>query len=165
MQGRQRRPEPHSATRQKDVLDRGKERLVLRLAPTRPAGHEQVHRGLVEMIGQMQCRPDVSAPRLWKCWIFGRLECGRNVGMEGALVALGNPRTTVGLGHRDEEPRLSIAAARREGARLAHGTDQRRRNRIGLEPADRSRRANALEEGDPLASLILLPYVIHDTGV
>ena len=52
-----------------------------------------------------------------------------------------------------KEPRLAVAAARREGARLADLANERGRNGIGTEAPDGARRPDALEQRDVLAEL------------
>jgi hypothetical protein len=117
----------------------------------RPARDEQVHRRLVQVLREVEAaREDlplggreVGPPR--------RLDRGLDVRPEDGAVALGEPGAPLGVGDRDEAPRLAVAAARRERARLAHLADQLARHRVRREPPDRARRTDALEERDVLA--------------
>jgi rhodanese-related sulfurtransferase len=140
------RAEADGAAGQQHVLHRRHQRLPLRLAAPRPAGHEQVHGSLVQVIGQVDRGALVAAARLGEVGRLRGLHGGRDVGVEGLAIALRHPGAALGIEHGDELPGLPVAAARREAARLADLLHQRERHRIGAQPADRARGADALEQ-------------------
>src|SRR5262245_50773536 len=80
--------------------------------------------------------------------ILRGLERFLDVVVERGAIAVGDPPPALGLRHRDEEPRLAVAAARREGAGLADLADQLGWHRVGLQAPDRTRGADAFEQRD-----------------
>ncbi len=58
--------QPHPPAGEQDILNRGKERLILSFAPALPARHEKVNRRLVNMVGQVKGGPHVAHIRFGK---------------------------------------------------------------------------------------------------
>ena len=138
--------EPHRPAGEEHVLHRGHQRLELGLAAPRVARDEEVHRHLVEVLGEPD-RGALHAPgRLGKGRVLRRLAGRRDVALEALPVALRHEGPRRGVVHRDELPGLAVASARREGARLADLADQRAGHRIRPQTPDRARGADALEE-------------------
>src|SRR5262245_24046304 len=151
MQRRQGRSEPDRTTGAEHVLPRRKQRLELGRPAPRPARDEEVDRRLVQVIGEPDRRPHVPSLRLGIARVLRGLDGGLDVAVEEWAVAVGDPAASLRLRHRDEDPRLAVAAARRERPRLAHLADQRRWYGVGTQAAQRARGPDALEKRDVLA--------------
>jgi hypothetical protein len=129
-----------------------------------PTRDEQLHRHLVHVLGEIDGRVHDLTPRLGKIRRARRGDGGRDVGAEGLAVFAGDERAALRVGHRDEVPRLTIAAARRERPRFAHFADQGHRHGIGQQAPDRACGANAFEERNLLANACDIDFV-HERGM
>ena len=131
-------PSPTAPTREEDVLNGGEEGLELRRSSARPAGDDEVHGRLVQMIGEVDRRAHVAPLRCRIGEILRRLERRPDVLLEQRAVAIGDPSPALGVGDRDEDPRLAVAAARGKRTGLAHLADQGGRNRVRPQPPQRA---------------------------
>ena len=148
---RERGAEADGATGEQDVLRARIERLELLLIAPLPARDEEQDRRFVEMIGEVQRRLHVAPQMSRESLALGALEGLADIALEDRPVALGDPAPLLELVDRDEDPRLSIAAGGREGARLADLADQRAGDGVGPKPPNRPGGADALEQRDVLA--------------
>ena len=130
MGGGERGPEAYRSASEENVLDGGEERLKLGLPSPRPARDEEMHGHLVKMIREMERRLEHAAPLVGEVGCLRGLDGRCDVVLERAPVPLRDPRASLRLGDRDEDPGLTVSAARCEGPRLAHLADELGRNRV-----------------------------------
>src|SRR4029453_7072027 len=150
-------------TCEQDVLDTWEERLRLRLVAAFPARDEEMHRYFVHVLGEIDRRLHVAALRHGICRIVRGLEHCGDVPPKRRAISLRDECAAFFIGDRDEDPRLSIPAARREGARLAYLADQRIGYRIWTQPSDVPARTNRIQQANVLSDRIDVD-VLHESS-
>ena len=103
----------------------------------------------------MKGGPHVAHLRFGKIGVgFGLFKRRKNVLPKARSVALADPGPALGFGDRDKNPGLPVAPARRESARFADLANQRRRDRIRAQAANRPGRAHGLKQRNVLAQVL-----------
>lgn len=145
------RTQTDRTAREQNILHRWEQRLGLRLPATCPTGNEQMHRYLVEVLGQIDRRIHV-APFHVRITRMRRCGLGRpDVAHERGSILLCDERPPLRVGDRNEKPRLTVAATGRESARLAHLANQRIRHRVGFDSSNTATGSDGIKQPDIIA--------------
>jgi hypothetical protein len=159
MECRQGCTQPRGPTGEQYVLGAWEDRLKLSLSPPLPTRNEEVDRCFVQMLRQMESRCHVASQAIGEIFAFSPLDGRPDVSLEDRSISIRDPASLLGIVDRNENPRLTIAAAGRERARLADLANQGARDRIGPQSANCAGRANSFEKGKILANALDVDFL------